>query len=1767
MAHLFAVWLNEEVGLSKEVQANPHAMAEDFSNGYLLGELLHKYNQLHSEEFAKISNESTANQKIKNFCVLEPVFRRLTIPFNTDTAWKLLSGQPGAIMDLLYQIKIKVGQIASGPNSIVGPAVHDEIRLNNMPNRLTRTEYDASQSEFFQNSIRTIVEPQTKVNMRKVLLRFTDRAIENRRTAEEGARLQQRQEVEEFERKRQERRDNRAAEHSYLADWNERGIEQWGLNIERMWERKRRIKKFKKSVASKRAQGIAQLEIDGKKTVEKDIAQFDDFLHNLTIQSVKAEQEGEKVKTKHLNETKEAFEKRLVETLKDSENLLKESDEQRESGDVEALHQLKQRRQKQEANRRQHKRRRDHFLSSFDKRSTLRDEMSKKWRQRRLFAKESHVEKSLKRQMNNIRTFAKVFTENKTFFERQLVKRSDLDDACAIHAEHAITSNMTEKYIFDTMNMREKLVRFEESAKGSHFAQTYEMCRDIMSDIYDSSLLICEQRELLGSSHALKDFAAGEQIYRDVNRFVTLRANSEMAKDNITKPLISTYGMWTLNAIDGKVSPSAEQKGDEIENVIANTNSADTTTIVKVNNYMKLVSHLENKASEKKKESVGNVLRSIKEIAEPIAIPEKKPSVKRMQYHVCFQDKQLSGGAFIVDMIAEKAHLEVIKAEELVQLTLSNSNSDSDLRSRIIQSLAMGGVVSDDVLVELVVKKIQSISNHSVEESDSYEKLAKRESEILGNLSSLTKDESDDRLRLIFQAWDKDDSGFVDMNEMISAVTSTSGEDSSFLGDAREILAMMDTNSDHVVSLEEFLQFWNALSDDGKLFQDAEFQGVISQILLSTKNPHNGWILYNFPKTLQQAKLLERHLSGYEGDWRDVVPKSLLENTTSFFNTPDGCREVIATPTPKPNPDPSILIPGGLDLVIHLSVPDNITFKRAAGQFFTDEVGEPHTEHHLEWAPTKSEDCVLSSLPQAKIYRSEDRNSHNAVLASSIRRQHFAEKKMIDWFKRFHCADLSGEYDTPKFPVYTSVLPFLPNGGSPLRVDAVFDMCWSKIASLDLSRDKYKDAKAAVEAHEKAHDTLKELFGEYYDSIKSMPFNVDMTASKTSALATSPVSEDASNDESTNVVETNTSDENTSSAFCPSIPLNLQQRGKMFISGWELKQALQLVIDNGFNAIETWSAKLKFRMSNIIGKAFEGISNDLDDNDMIDEARFVQLLMNLVENANVIYPKHPCQNEDKSISHESQFDAFVEVLRHAVLINWHHSEERMVHGLFDIISSSCVNKGSTSASFGKQALLSLIAKANEVSIDNSDSTQEDEKLLKFKITAEQQTDQEADGTSLPPSDDTELLEALFKPAEGEEEEEKQGTAIESTGLTRDEFYKLMTTRCTEILEVVEEVSTKKGGKSKGKGKSAPEPEEEAEAQPAPEPRLFWELDVSTKAKYYFRMLQVISSLKPEVDLEAEAAVAQKAKEEAEAQALLENATFSVSVAQHAYAGINVVISTYGQDMAYAFDRLRELHSLHVSELEQVRRQFNAYIARPTLLEKKIYEQQLLVDDMEQDMRFDDEVKAELHQRVEDKYEEILTMFDTVEKENNDELTLIKSDNFVREGMENITSTYIGMIQCEFDLWFVLYSVLQMYFYEDATHSGKEYIVPAAVFGDGEEGDGASDGALLFQIPKIIDLADGLEADEQSSKGGKSSSGKGNSKKGKDNGKEEEVEEEGPITVGEKDCLKCEKRLTSALEKIFSLVDMSSESLEALVDSINSYKRKDGSDEKDEAAGN
>ncbi|XP_074022211.1 sperm flagellar protein 2 [Numenius arquata] len=102
MSEILCEWLNEEVKLSRKVV--PGSFSEEFSTGYLLGELLYKYGL--QDDFNQFSQSRVANAKLNNFFRLEPTLHLLGVQFNENVAQDIMTGQHGAATKLLYELYI-----------------------------------------------------------------------------------------------------------------------------------------------------------------------------------------------------------------------------------------------------------------------------------------------------------------------------------------------------------------------------------------------------------------------------------------------------------------------------------------------------------------------------------------------------------------------------------------------------------------------------------------------------------------------------------------------------------------------------------------------------------------------------------------------------------------------------------------------------------------------------------------------------------------------------------------------------------------------------------------------------------------------------------------------------------------------------------------------------------------------------------------------------------------------------------------------------------------------------------------------------------------------------------------------------------------------------------------------------------------------------------------------------------------------------------------------------------------------------------------------------------------------------------------------------------------------------------------------------------------------------------------------------------------------------------------------------------------------------
>ncbi|XP_058428064.1 sperm flagellar protein 2 isoform X3 [Marmota monax] len=102
MSEILCQWLNQDLKLSRTV--SPKAFAKAFSSGYLIGEVLHKFEL--QDDFSEFSESRISTARLNNFSRLEPTLHLLGVQFDQNVAHSIITEKPGAATKLLYQLYI-----------------------------------------------------------------------------------------------------------------------------------------------------------------------------------------------------------------------------------------------------------------------------------------------------------------------------------------------------------------------------------------------------------------------------------------------------------------------------------------------------------------------------------------------------------------------------------------------------------------------------------------------------------------------------------------------------------------------------------------------------------------------------------------------------------------------------------------------------------------------------------------------------------------------------------------------------------------------------------------------------------------------------------------------------------------------------------------------------------------------------------------------------------------------------------------------------------------------------------------------------------------------------------------------------------------------------------------------------------------------------------------------------------------------------------------------------------------------------------------------------------------------------------------------------------------------------------------------------------------------------------------------------------------------------------------------------------------------------
>lgn len=231
MARLILDWLNEEVRLSKVVTS----LDDDFRDGYLLGELLMRYNQ--QDDFGQFDTKDTPECHTRNFCLLEPTLRRLEVPFNFKLAYDIMDGKYGVMKALLSELKAVLDRIKKNSQPPIAPVGQNGQIMRVM--NPGKAFYDKSMSASFEKSMRMMMENPTEALIKKAVTnRFVALGNELREQANFANSMAMDTLISEKQRQKEIFRHRKKHEGEFAKAWDLINVEQWKKNQMRATNRK-----------------------------------------------------------------------------------------------------------------------------------------------------------------------------------------------------------------------------------------------------------------------------------------------------------------------------------------------------------------------------------------------------------------------------------------------------------------------------------------------------------------------------------------------------------------------------------------------------------------------------------------------------------------------------------------------------------------------------------------------------------------------------------------------------------------------------------------------------------------------------------------------------------------------------------------------------------------------------------------------------------------------------------------------------------------------------------------------------------------------------------------------------------------------------------------------------------------------------------------------------------------------------------------------------------------------------------------------------------------------------------------------------------------------------------------------------------------------------------------------------------------------------------------------------------------------------------------
>jgi hypothetical protein len=277
MSNLILDWL-ENLNLSRVV----HSLGESFQDGYLLGEIMYKYNQ--QRDFEQFVSEGSTLNILRNFELLDSSLRLIGVRFTSKIAGEVMKANVSVIKTLLYELKVSLERITRNSRQSTNPLLWG-TRNDKVFSVIgtTRTAFDASRAQTVQRSIQGVLENPNTVMMNAVVKRFRLQEEEYNLTKKSGECFDLDTKTLHQQRAKDIYKSRKEHENDFKEAWDSLNLDQWKKNQKIAHDRKVLRHTIDENIQKQKDKRIATLKGEVKSFALHSMGAFDKKLETLII--------------------------------------------------------------------------------------------------------------------------------------------------------------------------------------------------------------------------------------------------------------------------------------------------------------------------------------------------------------------------------------------------------------------------------------------------------------------------------------------------------------------------------------------------------------------------------------------------------------------------------------------------------------------------------------------------------------------------------------------------------------------------------------------------------------------------------------------------------------------------------------------------------------------------------------------------------------------------------------------------------------------------------------------------------------------------------------------------------------------------------------------------------------------------------------------------------------------------------------------------------------------------------------------------------------------------------------------------------------------------------------------------------------------------------------------------------------------------------------------------------------------------------------------